>query len=188
MSSITARVFRYHPWSSSAAAIRAYSSVSTAEEGTGSVRGGVGSAREEDAVDGHFGGRPRLDAETRPAARLATGVDRAAAELGHREHDLAVDARRELVGAQLHLDGVVSVQAGRVGYRRVGERLPVLAVVVPLAHEEATAAVDRVDVERVAREPFAVVDRDPEQQSEARTRREVDGRARREVLTGDEVG
>src|SRR5262249_57329821 len=85
------------------------------------------SVREEDAIDGDFGRRPRLDAETRPVARFATRVDRGAAELRHSQHDFAVDAGRELVGAQLQLDGVVSVQAGRVGHRLVRERLPGLA-------------------------------------------------------------
>src|SRR5262245_1891112 len=103
---MTARVLRYHQWWSSAAAIRAYSSISTDEEGTGCAQPGQappepGSGRQEEAVHRHFGRRPRLDPDARSAARLATGVDRAPAELVHRQHDLAVDARGELVGAQL---------------------------------------------------------------------------------------
>src|SRR3954470_3539353 len=76
-SAASARVLRYHQWSSSTAAMRAYSSSSTRGEGTwAGVQGGASAGRDAHGLDDEVGRRPRLHADPVTAGAVATAVGR----------------------------------------------------------------------------------------------------------------
>ena len=78
-SAASARVLRYHQWSSSTAAMRAYSSSSTRGEGTGTEGLERGDAC---GVDDEVGRRPRLHADPVTGGAVAAAVGERLQRLG----------------------------------------------------------------------------------------------------------
>ena len=86
----SARVLRYHQWSSSTAAIRAYSSISTRARVPPEARQRGGDAQR---VDDEVGRRPGLHADAVTGGAVAATVDRRLLQALDREHLDAVDRR-----------------------------------------------------------------------------------------------